>query len=568
MLLLGVIHVWDRHGHEELHRELEPLGPLHQQRETTLRGRGLHARAPLLQKLLLQHLHPCIHHPFFVSTQLQCDEVPQVRVVLVHVQVEVGLLPSDTLAIQDVVQRDDLPRGLAEARHVHRRGAQHVRDRHNAAAVLLRLGNTVQQRPRELVDGCGREGRGEPVGRRPLHVVRPLAFLLLSEEDRLIHQAAVMPMLRLRVLVVGVDNAAVAAPESTGIHQGADHQRVVPQAHEARVHTVVSVHQAVANVHLDAKNGAFLGIVAAKRLLPLRDRLGVRLLFIRLVLRVAVNNDLGGCANGFRHQTEPGLDRLASQSHGPAHGLGLTHKEPSDLRRVHHRQSVHHRARKQHSSIQPRDFAIPEHPVQQCDGDHVEDNVPEEVEAAQLQRHVHGRSGQQRRAYDHKHIEDLATNHGTNADVGGMEYGDGVQCHLGPIAAKSHQRRTCHVVRDLESVADDIDCANEVLIAHVCHAPEEVEDRGPPQPAEVGDIDRHIVGGKLECRGGDCHLLGTNAVTRVLGGHMHGRRCRASWLIRRQEHQTSHCAQHHRQIDVPVRHGLRHLVPISSPHRS
>mmetsp|Transcript_37440 Transcript_37440/g.106203 ORF Transcript_37440/g.106203 Transcript_37440/m.106203 type:complete len:377 (-) Transcript_37440:33-1163(-) len=376
-----------------------------------------------------------------------------------------------------------------------------------------------------------------------------------------------MPVLRLRVLVVRVDNAAVEAPESTGIHQGADHQRVVPQAHEAWVHTVVPVHQAVANVHLDAKNGAFLGIVAAKRLMPLRDRLGVRLRFIGFVIRAVVNSDLGKRAGGFGHQTEPGLDRL---SHGPANGLGLTREEPSDLRGEHHRQSVHHRARKQHSSIQPRDFATLERPVQQCDGDHVEGNVPEEVEAAQLQRHVHGRSGQQRRAYDHKHIEDLATNHGTNADVGGMEYGDGVQCHLGPIAAKSHQRRTCHVVRDLESVADDIDCANEVLIAHVCHAPEEVEDPGPPQPAKVGDvdIDRHIVGGKLECCGGDCHLLGANAVSRVHGGHMHGWRCRTDWLIRRQEHQTSHCAQHHRQVDVPVRHGLRHLVPRSSTHKS
>mmetsp|Transcript_16569 Transcript_16569/g.43629 ORF Transcript_16569/g.43629 Transcript_16569/m.43629 type:complete len:525 (+) Transcript_16569:970-2544(+) len=524
MLLLGVIHVWDRQGHEELHRKLEPLGPLHQQRETTLRGRGLRARAPLIQKFLLQHLHPCIHHLLVISPQFQCDESPQVRVVLVHVQVEVGLLLSDTLAIQDVLQRDDLPRGLAEARHVHRRGAQHVRDRHNAAAVLLRLGNTVQQRPRELVDGCDREGRGDPIGCRPLHVVRPLSFLLLREKNRLIHQAAVMPMLRLRLPVVGVGNVVVEAPRSTGIQQGADHQRVVPQAHEAWVHTVVPVHQAVANVHLDAKNGAFLGIVAAKRLLPLRDRLGVRLLFIRLVLRVTVNNDLGRCAGGFRHQTEPGLDRLASLSQGPAKGLGLTQEELFDLRREHHRQSVHHRARKQHSSIQPRDFATLERPVQQCDGDHVEGNVPEEVEAAQLQRHVHGRSGQQRRAYDHKHIEDLATNHGTNADVGGMEYGDGVQCHLGPIAAKSHQRRTCHVVRDLKPFADDVDGANEVLIAHVCHAPEEVEDPGPPQPAKVGDvdIDRHIVGGKLECRGGDCHLLGANAVSRVHGGHMHG----------------------------------------------
>mmetsp|Transcript_49451 Transcript_49451/g.139188 ORF Transcript_49451/g.139188 Transcript_49451/m.139188 type:complete len:330 (+) Transcript_49451:1100-2089(+) len=304
-----------------------------------------------------------------------------------------------------------------------------------------------------------------------------------------------MPMLVVGVRVVVPDDARVAALQQlkfwVGVDEGADDQSVVAQPHVAHRHRMSPVHQAVPDIHTDCEHRALGWVRAAARLVPPADGLWVRLLVgvIVVVARREGVEDRGQlhrrpCQEPPRH-----LDRLVAV------------KSIRDPAGVDHRQCVADRAAEQDHRVEARDQAVPEHPVEQRHGAHVEDDIAEEVELAQPQRHVHVRGRQQSCPDDNQHVKNLSANHRPNTDVGRMEDGDGVQRHLRAVAAEGHERRSGDVVGDLEPLADDLDGAHEVNVAHEGHAPEEVEDCGPPEPAQVGDVDYDVLCGEAERRG-------------------------------------------------------------------
>mmetsp|Transcript_39073 Transcript_39073/g.112803 ORF Transcript_39073/g.112803 Transcript_39073/m.112803 type:complete len:317 (-) Transcript_39073:808-1758(-) len=115
VLLLGIVHVRDRPLDEELHGELQPLDPLHEQGEARLGRRGLCGLAALRQKFRAEGLHPRAHDHLVLGAELQGDKISQVGVVLMNMEVEALVITNASLAIKDVLQRNYLPRGVTEA---------------------------------------------------------------------------------------------------------------------------------------------------------------------------------------------------------------------------------------------------------------------------------------------------------------------------------------------------------------------------------------------------------------------------------------------------------------------
>mmetsp|Transcript_136475 Transcript_136475/g.424057 ORF Transcript_136475/g.424057 Transcript_136475/m.424057 type:complete len:273 (-) Transcript_136475:968-1786(-) len=242
VLLPRVVHVWDGHLHKELHGELQPLNPLHHQRLAALGGRRLHVLAALLLERPAEVAHPRVRHVLRLRAELQGDEGAQLVVVLVDMHGEVPLVPRG-LAVEHILQGDDLPRRLLEAGQLQC-GRPLLLPRRLRA---LLLGGLVEKRPRELGDGRGREGLRE--GRR-LHVLSgPRGGLRLRiHKERLVHQAAVVPRAALGNSPRGIrplESRAVLG----GVDGGADQQSVVAQPHVALFHVAAAVHEAVADVH-------------------------------------------------------------------------------------------------------------------------------------------------------------------------------------------------------------------------------------------------------------------------------------------------------------------------------
>mmetsp|Transcript_72706 Transcript_72706/g.210513 ORF Transcript_72706/g.210513 Transcript_72706/m.210513 type:complete len:310 (-) Transcript_72706:845-1774(-) len=147
VLQLGVVHVWYRPCDEPLHGKLQPIGPLLEEVHTTLRIRSIDVPPALLRKLIPDRRDPSVHHGDLGRAQLDRDEFPEVRVVLVHVQVEVHLVGGRPFAIEDVLQGDDLPRRVLEACCVVRR--RHTR---RLALQLLQGVELIQERLPEAIE--------------------------------------------------------------------------------------------------------------------------------------------------------------------------------------------------------------------------------------------------------------------------------------------------------------------------------------------------------------------------------------------------------------------------------
>mmetsp|Transcript_92982 Transcript_92982/g.240711 ORF Transcript_92982/g.240711 Transcript_92982/m.240711 type:complete len:297 (-) Transcript_92982:905-1795(-) len=264
VLLLRVVHVWDRPLNKELHRELKPLDPLHQRVHHAFRRWGLRSLAALGKELAAQSLHPCVHDSLVLRAELQGDQVAQVGVMLVDVQIEVLLVTDASLAIEDVLEGNHLPRRIAKARQLDG----------------WRVHVPCSKRPLAL----GEQRVLQGVGR-----LLVLGAILRAEEDRLIDQTSVMPMLIIGVLVIVEANAALASlelqrlPLSHRVDHGADDQGVLLQPHVTVVDVVVPIHEPVPEIHTHTQDRACLGVLASFCSRPLCDRF-----WVGLVIRVRV----------------------------------------------------------------------------------------------------------------------------------------------------------------------------------------------------------------------------------------------------------------------------------------
>mmetsp|Transcript_1536 Transcript_1536/g.3414 ORF Transcript_1536/g.3414 Transcript_1536/m.3414 type:complete len:313 (+) Transcript_1536:704-1642(+) len=288
------------------------------------------------------------------------------------------------------------------------------------------------------------------------------------------------------------------------VHDGAHQQRVAAEPHVALLHVAIAVHQAVANVHPDTQHGALGGVGALAGLEPLRRHGGVCFLgllkVVRVILHVGEGRSLRLCQRDLAAETP----RRGTHSPPPAR----LREKVDDLRGASHGGRVAECTDQEDGGVEARDVPVVEDPEEDADGHDVEDDIAVEGEPCELQRQVRLRGGQDRRPDDDQNVEDLSADDGADSDVGGVEDGDRIQSHLGPVATQRHQRGTSDVVGDLEALADDVDGAHEVDVADVRHAPEEVEDHRPPEPPHVRDVEGHDAGCQGHGRGRlrDMHL--------------------------------------------------------------
>mmetsp|Transcript_50419 Transcript_50419/g.153325 ORF Transcript_50419/g.153325 Transcript_50419/m.153325 type:complete len:266 (+) Transcript_50419:1172-1969(+) len=245
---------------------------------------------------------------------------------------------------------------------------------------------------------------------------------------------------------------------------------------------VLPVHHAVPHLHADGEDGALRRIGAPGGVVPALDGLHLGL---HVVVGIVV-------VQGLAHQ-HLGEGDLRSEPLACHPQRGRRAEEVSQPAGIHDNDGVADRAAQQHHRVEAGDQAVLQRVVQQRHGDHVKNNVPEKVELAQLEGQVHVRRREHGGADNDEHVEHLSANDGTDADVRRVEDRYGVQRHLRAVAPQRHQRGARDVVGDLEALADDLDGPDEIHVADVGHAPEEVQYGRPPQPAQVRQVELDVL---------------------------------------------------------------------------
>mmetsp|Transcript_15559 Transcript_15559/g.46612 ORF Transcript_15559/g.46612 Transcript_15559/m.46612 type:complete len:334 (+) Transcript_15559:517-1518(+) len=264
VLQLGVVHIRDGHPQQKLHGELQPLRPLHHEGEAALVWGRVRGTAALLLEGVCDGSHPGVQHGRVSRDELQRHQATQVRVVLVDVQRKVFLV-TRRLAVQHVLQRDDLHGGLLETGKLQRR---RPRNRHGA--------------PRGLIQQWARLALLELHRRPSSHLV------VLPHEDRLVDESAVVPVPDLRgaaVLVhVGRGSSPEYLPSLSRVLGGAHKQGIVTHPDVALLDPVVAVHETVADVHPHAQDGALARVGALDGPPPMVDHRWVWLVVLLLLL--------------------------------------------------------------------------------------------------------------------------------------------------------------------------------------------------------------------------------------------------------------------------------------------